>query len=391
MRNTIFIYIISSLLGFCILSWGMEGHALTGRQDDRKGIVIPDSQSSGLQAILWMAIDDFNVFSVPSVFYTSVFYKTYGFSGVQDNYHENILVADIDMITVYQDRFDVLRRFLILVILLVFIILFLLYRKLRYISRINQQLEQKQEEIIQANKKLQEINALRDKLFSIISHDLRNPFASIASFSRIIKRDINELTKDELRELAIELDRSVNKINTLLDNLLHWSLAQTGKLTYNPEYIALSELVEENIDLVLAAAREKGVALINTIEKDVVVWSDVNMTNSIIRNLLSNAIKYVNRGGRITLSSERVNDMNHVSVADTGVGISEESKPRLFQQDHLLSTYGTKDEKGSGLGLLICKEFTEKQGGRIWFTSEPDIGSTFFFSLPAEKKIEKKL
>jgi signal transduction histidine kinase len=364
----------------------MEGHALVRQHGNKNVVDKPDIHLPGLRAIPLMAMDDITFFSV-----SSVFHRTYGSSGFQDNSHKGILGADIDMISVYQERFDVLKRFLILVILLVFIILFLLYRKLRYISRINQQLEQKQEEVIQANKKLQEINAMRDKLFSIISHDLRNPFASIASFSRIIKRDIHELNTDELQELAIELDRSVSNINTLLDNLLHWSMAQTGKLSYNPEYIMLTKLVDENIDLVLATAKGKGIEISNTIDKDVVVWSDVNMTNSIIRNLLSNAIKYVNSGGSITLSSERVDDMIHVFVADTGVGIGDEGKSKILKPDYLLSTYGTNDEKGSGLGLLICKEFTEKQGGKIWFTSEPDIGSTFFFSLPAEKKIKKKL
>jgi signal transduction histidine kinase len=303
----------------------------------------------------------------------------------EQNNIRSITNPDVEMITFHHERYDLLRKFLILVIILVFIVLFLLYRKLRYISKINQQLEQKQEEIINANKQLYDLNKMRDKLFSIISHDLRNPFMSIVSFTRIIKRDINELGKDELQELSVELDRSVAKINDLLDNLLHWSMAHTGKITCKPEFVLLSGLVEEIVDLFLTAAREKGVTIYNNINKDMVAWADVTMTNSIIRNLLSNAIKYVDQGGIVTLAAQRVGNMIHISVADTGVGISNESKTKLFNPESLLSTYGTKDEKGSGLGLLICKEFAERQGGRIWFDSEPGKGSQFFFSLPAEK------
>ncbi len=291
-----------------------------------------------------------------------------------------------DTIREYQDRFNVLRKFLILVIFLVFVFVFLLYRKIRYISKINWQLEKQKEEIITANRKLQDLNAMRDKLFSIIAHDLRNPVASIVSFSRIIKRDIDELDQQELRDLTAELDQSVNKINNLLDNLLQWSLAQSGKLSYRPEYLLLNEIVSENTDLFVSVAREKGVVISNKVDPDLVVWSDRNMTHSIIRNLLSNAIKYIEGGGSVTIDAKRVDGMVHVSVSDTGVGISKESKSRLFRADSVLTTYGTQGEKGSGLGLLLCKEFAERQGGAIWFVSEQGVGSTFFFSIPVEEK-----
>lgn len=291
-----------------------------------------------------------------------------------------------DIILEYQERFDVLRKFLILVIILVCVFVFLLYRKLRYISKINWQLEKQKEEITTANRKLQDLNAMRDKLFSIIAHDLRNPFASIVSFSRIIKRDIDELDQQELIDLTEELDKSVNRINNLFDNLLQWSLAQSGKLSYRPEYLLLSEAVGENTDLFVSVAHEKGVVMSNMVDPDLVVWSDRNMTNSIIRNLLSNAIKYIGKGGSITVNAERVEEMIHVSVADTGVGISKDNKFKLFKADSVLTTHGTSGEKGSGLGLLLSKEFAERQGGAIWFVSEQGVGSTFFFSLPVEER-----
>ncbi|MFN2396494.1 MAG: tetratricopeptide repeat protein [Bacteroidales bacterium] len=324
----------------------------------------------------------------------------------------------INLLSSQRDR--LLRNFLIVGVIMVLVSLFLLYNRFLILRNSNILLEKQKEEISESNaqlvelnhslmeqkkmyeelnhklnisnkklkeseKNLMEINATKDKFFSIISHDLRNPFASIVSFSRILKRDILNMSKDELSELALELDKSVLKIDNLLENLLQWSRTQTGKIKYRPEYIALHEIIKDNVNLVLNNARDKNIKLNDSVDDDLAVWADRNMTDTVIRNLLSNALKYTDQGGEIVLSSYVKNHKAYISVKDNGVGIPEENKKKIFQTDSLHSTYGTMDEKGSGLGLLLCKEFVEKQGGEIFFESKKGEGSVFTFSLPCEQ------
>jgi signal transduction histidine kinase/Tfp pilus assembly protein PilF len=324
----------------------------------------------------------------------------------------------INFLSSQRDR--LLRNFLIAGVVLVLISLFLLYNRFLIAKNANSLLEQQKNEITLTNEKLIslnhnlveqkkkseelnqqlqlsnqklqdseknliEINSTKDKFFSIISHDLRNPFAAIVSFSRILKRDIENLTTEELHELALELDKSVLKINNLLENLLQWSRTQTGKIRYQPEYIAIHEIVKENLNLFKNNAREKNITMIDRVDDNTPVWADPNMTDTVIRNLMSNALKYTNEGGRIIISSEIRDHKVYISIEDNGVGMSEASMNKIFRVDTLHSTYGTMDEKGSGLGLLLCKEFVEKQGGDISFQSELNKGTTFTFSLPPEK------
>lgn len=313
----------------------------------------------------------------------------------------------------------ILKNFLLAGVVLILISLFLLYNRYLYITRANRLLERQKEEISQNNQKLMvlnkslleqkqkvdelnqrlnqinqrlvesekhliETNATKDKFFSIISHDLRNPFASIVSFSRILKRDIQNLAQEELQELARELDKSVLKINNLLENLLQWSRTQTGKMKFNPEYLAVYDLIRDNINLFSGNAREKEITLVDAVDPDLVVFADQNMTNTVIRNLLSNALKYSDAGGRIEITGEVKNKMVFITVSDSGVGMTPEQMNQLWNVNTIHTTYGTRDEKGSGLGLLLCKEFIEKQGGTIRVDSEKNKGSQFSFSLPLE-------
>jgi signal transduction histidine kinase len=315
----------------------------------------------------------------------------------------------------------ILKNFLLALAFLVMISLFLLYNRFLFITRSNRLLEKQKEEITQNNQKLMvlnknlleqkqkveelnqklnqtnqrllesekhliETNATKDKFFSIISHDLRNPFASIVSFSRILKRDIHNLGKEELQELARELDKSVLKINNLLENLLQWSRTQTGKMKYHPEYLALNDLVRDSINLFSGNAREKEIMLVDSVDSDLVVFADQNMTNTVIRNLMSNALKYSDAGGKIIIKSQVKNKMAYISIIDDGVGMTPDQMAQLWNVNTIHTTYGTRDEKGSGLGLLLCKEFIEKQGGEIGVKSEKGKGSEFTFSLPFENK-----
>lgn len=284
------------------------------------------------------------------------------------------------------EKQNILRKFLLLVILLVGLFLLFFIHRYRNTDKSNRKLERSQEEITETNAKLHELISIRDKLFSIISHDLRNPFASIISFSRLLKRDIDHLEKDELVEMAGELDVAVMQINNLLENLLQWSRTQTGNLAMHVESFSLLEAAEENVSLFLSLSREKEVNFLVDIPSDLFVLADINMTNIIFRNYFSNALKYSESGGNIYVQATVVNELVEVSIRDTGVGISAENQLRLFSIDRRLSTHGTREEKGSGLGLLLCKEFAERQGGKVWFSSEEGHGSIFYFSLPISEK-----
>lgn len=303
-----------------------------------------------------------------------------------------------------------LRNFLLTFIILILIILLIIYNRYHYYKKTNQLLNTQQKEISRNNKMLKElnrslfeqntkvdelnkelkaskqklidINKTKDQFFSIISHDLRSPFASIVSFSRIMKRDINNLSKEELQQLASELDKSVIKINNLLDNLLQWSRSQTGKLIYHPEVFNTKEIISDTINLFKANARDKKIELIENVDENIEVWADPNMVDTIIRNLVSNAIKYTDAGGKVTIETRVTGDMAEITVSDTGLGIAESDQEKLFRVDKLHSTFGTKDEKGSGLGLLLCKDFAKKQGGDISFTSTLGKGSVFTLTIP---------
>jgi len=302
------------------------------------------------------------------------------------------------------------RNFLLLLIFLILITLVVIYFRFLQYKKTNALLKKQKEEIAASNKKLKElnlslfehqekvenlnkklkesernlinINKTKDKFFSIISHDLRNPLAGIISFSRILKRDFDMLSKEELLELASDLDTSVFRINNLLDNLLLWSRTQTGKISFKPEKLLLKEVITENFELFSPNARQKQIELVDKTESHLMVYGDTNMTDTILRNLISNALKYSHPGGKVIVSAKEKNGFIEVSVADTGIGISEQDQNKLFRSDILHSTYGTKDEKGSGLGLLLCREFVQRQGGNLSIKSEINKGSVFSFTLP---------
>ncbi len=311
------------------------------------------------------------------------------------------------------ERQTLIRNFLLVIILLTAITIIIIYNRFLAYKRTNALLHAQKNEIIDYNtrlknmnsslfqekekvddlneklrrseKTLKELNETKDKFFSIISHDLRSPFASIVSFSRIMKRDINNLSMGELQELVLELDKSVLKINSLLDNLLQWSRSQTGKIRYEPSQFRLKEIVSDNMTLFAAYASEKGIEMVDNTDDELNVYGDVNMIDTILRNLISNALKYTDRGGIVTLDSNTINNMVEISVTDTGVGISEDDQKKLFRTNSLHTTFGTRDEKGSGLGLLLCEEFVKKHGGNISLKSELNKGSVFSFTIPIRK------
>lgn len=231
---------------------------------------------------------------------------------------------------------------------------------------------------------LRELVSTKDKLFSIIAHDLRSPFNAILGFSEILITNTKDFDAAESEKYLEIINSSAKNTLALLDNLLSWAKAQTGELIYKPVKTNLSAIVRGILEISNANAKMKNISLNYIQTDDIKVFADVNMLKTILRNLISNAIKFTNSNGKIVIDAVQNQNNIEITVADNGVGMSEETRSKLFQMDKNSTSSGTADEKGSGLGLILCKEFIEKHGGEIWIESELKKGSAFKFSLPLE-------
>jgi signal transduction histidine kinase len=234
------------------------------------------------------------------------------------------------------------------------------------------------------NEDLQKLNATKDKFFSIISHDLRSPFNGILGFSTILVDQIEEKNFDGIEEYARIVKNSAQRALSLLMNLLEWSRSQTGLVKFSPEYVEIGILIDEVANLFVEMAQQKSIELSIELPSKVIAFGDKDMLGCILRNLISNALKFTNPGGHIVISAERKPDEILFSVSDNGVGMKKEALGKIFRIDSSSSTKGTNDEKGTGLGLILCKEFVEKHRGKIWAESELGKGSEFKFSIPVK-------
>jgi two-component system sensor histidine kinase/response regulator len=244
------------------------------------------------------------------------------------------------------------------------------------------QLEQAQGALQEQDKALREANAAKDKFFSIIAHDMRNPLAGLHTVSEVLDSRYDRLDEAERRRFSHLLHEGAKQSVDLMQSLLSWARSQTGRLENNPKRLTLHSLVVENIAQVQQAAAQKQIAIAAPIPAHVEVLADPEMASTVLRNLLSNAVKFTPRGGRLEVSALEDGTEVQVAVADTGVGMTAQELEKLFRIDEHLSGKGTEQETGNGLGLLVCKEFVEKLGGRIWAESRPGLGSTFRFTLP---------
>lgn len=231
---------------------------------------------------------------------------------------------------------------------------------------------------------LAELNASKDKFFRIIGHDLRNPFGSIMGLSKLIVEQFADFSEQNLREMLAEIYKSSETAYNLLDNLLAWSRSQSGNIEFEPTQISVENLVNNIINLLAGHARQKEIVLQINIEEGLLVFADENMLSTIIRNLASNAIKFTNKYGIVTVAASANSNGTIISVTDTGIGISKENIDKLFRIDEEYSTLGTNKEKGTGLGLILCKEFVDKHNGVLHVESKPGKGSTFSFSIPGQ-------
>ena len=244
-------------------------------------------------------------------------------------------------------------------------------------------IKEAEEEISKQRDDLKELNAAKDKFFSIISHDLKNPFSVLLSVTEALLEGFSQLSDEEKSVSIQRINKSANLLFNLLDNLLQWSMSQTGRLQYIPEKADLRTIVFGNISLLRMNADNKDIDLSTNIPEKTYVHADVDMIKTVIRNLLTNAIKFNKKGGKVEVTALKKHDFYEISVSDSGIGLSEEDKNKLFRIDVKNKTIGTSREKGTGLGLILSKEYIEKNGGKIWVESKPDKGSRFIFTLPA--------
>lgn len=284
-----------------------------------------------------------------------------------------------------------LLTFAIIIFLIGLLLTILLGRRNQQI-RLNKKLNHKNEEICTQRDRLEEINQTKDKLFSIIAHDLRGPIGSTSAFLEVLTTKEIEFTKEELLNNLILLKNSSNATFKLLENLLTWALTQRGEIVFSPSQNDLVRLVQSNIDLFTSNAENKKIQIINELDRQLIFEFDYNMINTVMRNLINNAIKYTGENGQITISANEINNEVIICIKDTGIGMDDETAKMLFIKDiNRIRKEGTKGEKGTGLGLILCKEFVEKHGGKIWVESEPGKGSSFKFTLPRSHSIEESV
>lgn len=241
----------------------------------------------------------------------------------------------------------------------------------------------------ETKKKLEDLNATKDKFFSIIAHDLKNPFSGILGLTKILKEDSEiELSTEDYKEIGETIYTSADTAYKLLENLLEWSRSQTGTIKYNPFLFNLKNAINSVISINKSLADNKKITINKEID-DIDIFADINMLNTIIRNLLTNAIKFTREGGVISVISSVNKYEVMIKVIDNGVGINKNIIDKLFKINNKISTVGTNKEHGTGLGLLLCKEFVDKHGGIIGVESEEGKGSTFYFTIPIPDSIEE--
>ena len=241
----------------------------------------------------------------------------------------------------------------------------------------------KEREVVKLqSEELKELNATKDKLFSIISHDLKNPFNNLLCILRQILENMDHYSSLEIREHIKMLEQSSKRGYELLENLLEWSMSQRGRIQYNPTHLNIYEVVKECLLVTENQIFNKNISLHINIDKDAHINADYNMLKTVLRNLLTNAIKYSNSEGNIYLSSEIHNKEVEITIKDEGVGIDKDDLDKLFKIDIKHSTPGTANEHGTGLGLILCYEFVKKHNGKIWVESQKNKGTTFKVSIP---------
>ncbi len=250
---------------------------------------------------------------------------------------------------------------------------------------LEQKVKERTLEIEKKNQALEQLNNIKDKLFTIISHDLRQPITSFNVLLQAIKRLKGKMSEQKIESFASTIESHVTEVKDLLDNLLHWSQLQMEGQAIKPIHFDISKKLKKNVGLYTTIAAEKSININHEPNKEVMVWGDPDLSDVILRNLISNAVKFTEENGEITCKAEIINGNGQVMIKDSGIGIPSEIKDKFFLASENISTRGTANEKGIGLGLKLCKELIEKQGGAIQVESEVGSGSTICFTIPSKK------
>jgi signal transduction histidine kinase len=277
-----------------------------------------------------------------------------------------------------------------LMIILVFVIYYQKNRLKRETARLfeekNKQLEKANLKLQHSEKHLKELNSTKDKFFSIIGHDLRNPLNALLGFSELISGNSRDYTSEEIQRYSKIINEAAKNIHLLIENLLEWSRSQSGNIDYNPETTDLMTMVLESVKVFEIHADKKGISLVSEIQEETNVYADRNLLSAILRNLINNAVKFTPSGGQVRIYSQQKEREITISVEDNGIGMSEEQLDNLFRLENNVTMPGTSEEKGTGLGLILCKEFVDMHNGTIRATSQPKVGTTFSFTLPLKAK-----
>ncbi|MGD0756572.1 MAG: HAMP domain-containing sensor histidine kinase [Bacteroidales bacterium] len=246
-----------------------------------------------------------------------------------------------------------------------------------------------QAELILANKELKQslqLNSDKDLFISILAHDLRSPFNALLGLSELLSENLRQYNIGEIENLVNHIKSSAQNTYILLEDILMWVRTQTGKISFEPQKLNFADICKDILEILKPSANAKKITINYSVTDEINIYADIDMLKTVLRNLVTNAIKFTNKNGAISINAVENSGNVTISVSDNGIGISQDNLAKLFDISKVLTTKGTAEETGTGLGLLLCKEFVEKHGGKIWVKSEVGKGSDFRFALPLFKK-----
>lgn len=266
------------------------------------------------------------------------------------------------------------------------------YNKLEAeLTQKNIEIEMQAKELEKQRAELEALNSTKDKFFAIIAHDLKNPFSTVLGLSELLAREFETFDSDSLKNFIKQIYKYSNNTFNLLENLLQWSMVQTGRMPLRPKFVSLRDIVHDSVELLAGNAENKGIEIEVSLCDECTAFVDTNQITAVIRNLLTNAIKFTSSDGKVSVSVKPQDEFWLVTIADSGIGISEHDQKKLFMIDSNPTTIGTSQEKGTGLGLILCHEFVERNGGKIWVESTLGKGSSFIFTVPKSDKITESI
>jgi len=229
---------------------------------------------------------------------------------------------------------------------------------------------------------LEGLNASKDKFFKILSHDLKSPLSSFSQLLNLLNNNMSDYSLEKIGHYISLISSSANNLVSLVDDVIMWASSQSGKIPFKPQEVSVNQVVQETIDILEATASAKNISIDLIDTNNSKLSADVDMLKTILRNLITNAIKFTHRGGQIDIKVEQDELNTEISVSDNGSGMTPDVKAKLFDISEFISKPGTEDEKGTGIGLVLCKEFVDRHNGDIWVESEINNGSTFSFTIP---------